>query len=586
MRQEPQASGFPASLPKVTGPTTGSPDGAWRPVAFWSRKLKDPETRYSATDIEWLAVVEAVTLIWRHFLEDTPFVVRSDHKALERKLTKSAHDPPILPRQARWIERLMPYPFEFQHVAGEDNIIADALSRNPVGMNAITVIHPMLAGILGRIRVAAEADQAYQAQKEAAARNEATDYLLQEDLLIRDGGMVVVPRDDDLRTLLISEAHDPVYSGHFGFDKTLEKLRRSWHWPGMTVDVRTYVRTCPTCQKTKHSTTKAPGLLQPILARRPWEVVTMDFVGKFEEAEGTGHTMCLAMVDKFTKYVLLHGVPETVSAAQTADIFLKALVAHFGVPSVVISDRGPQFASALWKSVLDQLGARAALATSHHPQTDGQTERAIQTLIRLIRAYAGVQEDSWERKLPLFQFALNDAFCEATGTTPFRLLYSRDPLSPMSFLSSPAGGHVADVPGPEMVDRVREDLGDVHEFVRQNQQLVAARMKERYDQGRKPAALQPGDLVLLSTKSHHLLEGSTKTSATPGGPIRGGKTSGRERVRVGGTPCRGPVNPECPVLVQIRALTLQICRAPGWGPHGPRAQRRGVALGSGGYYRT
>ena len=65
----------------------------WRPVAFWSRKLKDAETRYSVTDIEWLAVVDAVTLIWRYMLEDIPFLIRADHKALERKLMKSAQDP-------------------------------------------------------------------------------------------------------------------------------------------------------------------------------------------------------------------------------------------------------------------------------------------------------------------------------------------------------------------------------------------------------------------------------------------------------------------------------------------------------------
>ena len=71
----------------------------WRPIAFWSRKLKDAETRYSAIDIEWLAVVDAITLIWHYMLEDILFVIRSDHKALERKLMKSAQDPPLLPRQ-------------------------------------------------------------------------------------------------------------------------------------------------------------------------------------------------------------------------------------------------------------------------------------------------------------------------------------------------------------------------------------------------------------------------------------------------------------------------------------------------------
>ena len=140
----------------------------WRPVAFWSRKLKDAETRYSATDLEWLAVVESVSRVWRHFLEDLPFCLRSDHCALERKLQKSAHEPPISSRQARWIERLLPYSFSFEYIPGKDNHVADALSRFPdlcpeeVGASSVTVMSPQLVGIVDRIRLSSQADDEYQ----------------------------------------------------------------------------------------------------------------------------------------------------------------------------------------------------------------------------------------------------------------------------------------------------------------------------------------------------------------------------------------------------------------------------------------
>ena len=137
-------------------------ENGWRPVAFWSRKLKDAETRYSATDIEWLAVVDSVTLTWRHMLEDIPFVIRSDHAALERKLMKSAQEPPLLPRQTRWIERLMPYAYKFEYIKGSNNLVADALSRCPYMLNTVTVVHSMLAGILARMKIAATQDPQYQ----------------------------------------------------------------------------------------------------------------------------------------------------------------------------------------------------------------------------------------------------------------------------------------------------------------------------------------------------------------------------------------------------------------------------------------
>ena len=492
--------------------------GIWRPVAFWSRKLKEAETRYSATDIEWLAVVDAVSLTWRHFLEDIPFVVRSDHKALERKLMKSAHDPPISPRQSRWIERLLPYSMTFEHVAGADNIVADALSRYPCRLNTVTVVHSLLAGLLGRIRLAAELDPTYQAQKGAVLRGEPSAYRIEDDLLIKDGGLIVIPQDDAVRTLLMSEAHDPVYSGHFGLEKTLEKVRRTWHWPGMVNDVRMFVRSCPRCQRTKHDTSRPPGLLQPILSKYPWQVVTMDFVGKFTPAEGTEHNMCLVMVDKFSKYVLLEAVPETITASQMAEIFIRRLIAHFGVPATVISDRGPQFTSAVWRETLEQLGSRVALASSHHPQTDGQTERTIQTLLRLVRAFASEKEETWERQLPLFQYALNDAYCEATQTSPFRALYGKDPMSPLSLVGGPNRAASDGTDPNEMAERLYDEMSGVQEFMRQHQQEVANRMKERYDQGRRPLELQPGDLVLLSTRSHHLLLGSRKHQHRRVGP--------------------------------------------------------------------
>ena len=112
--------------------------------------------------LEWLAVVDAITLTWRHYLEDRPFQLLSDHAALERKLHKSAHDPPVSSRQARWIERLLPFAFRFQHIPGDQNPVADALSRFPCAQAAsVTLLTPAHLGLLHRARIAAEEDESY-----------------------------------------------------------------------------------------------------------------------------------------------------------------------------------------------------------------------------------------------------------------------------------------------------------------------------------------------------------------------------------------------------------------------------------------
>ena len=101
----------------------------WAPTAFWSRKLSEAEKRYSTTEQEWLAVVEAVTRHWRHWLRGRHFILRSDHGALKELLTKKGEH--FSNRQYRWFEKLQDFSFEFQHLAGALNTAADALSRAP-----------------------------------------------------------------------------------------------------------------------------------------------------------------------------------------------------------------------------------------------------------------------------------------------------------------------------------------------------------------------------------------------------------------------------------------------------------------------
>ena len=344
-----------------------------------------------------------------------------------------------------------------------------------------------------------------------------SDRMVLQGLIVYPNGVIVVPHDNEIRTLLLSEAHDARMGGHFGVEKTVEKVRRFWSWEGLSRDVEAYVHSCVSCQKAKHETNRPKGLLYPLVAARPWQMVTMDFVGKFAPALGTGHNTCLVIVDKFSKYTILEGVPESVDARHTANLFIKRVVAAWGVPAVVISDRGPQFSAQLWRTLLTSIGSYAALATSHHPQTDGQTERAIQTVLRLVRSYASDQQHQWEMMLPMFEYALNDSYCKSTMTTPFRLLRGYDPVGPQQLMLGTDAKTELLLRG-SWERRWMDSQENVWNFVQRRQKEIAARMKERYDQNRKPLDLQPGDLVLLSTKSHHLLEGYRKQQERFVGP--------------------------------------------------------------------
>ena len=481
----------------------------WRPISFWSRKLRKPELNYSATDLEWLAVVIPVTRVWHWLLEGKPFTICSDHKALERKLCKSAHDPPISDRQARWIESLTKFPYHFEWIQGINNTLADALSRNPTphGNSTVTTVHSMLVGLRKRLRVVAAQDASY-AQLVKQAEDPQSDLQVTQGLVSDAQGRICVPQDDEVRTLIIAEAHDSPMAGHFGMDRTLELVQRNWYWKGMQRDVREYVRTCTICQRAKHSTSKPPGELHPIIATRPWEILTLDFVSGLPKDTKTGFSQILVMVDKFTKYVLLEACAADIDAKQTACIFTRRVVCEHGVPAVVISDRGPQFAAKVWTVILKSLGSRTALATTHHPQTDGQSERVIQTLTRVIRAYVRDQSSTWIEMLPLFQFALNNSASATTRLSPFQLMNGRDPISPVNLMID----QPIDVPGGMELQGERRVIAwarnwwkarrKLCKFAEENLRTGARMMKRRYDAGRRTLLLKPGDLVLLSVRSH------------------------------------------------------------------------------------
>ena len=102
---------------------------AWVMVAAWSRILTPCQRRYSVTDKEWLAVVDCVTRVWKHWLLGREFEVLTDHAPLRQLLTTKGED--FTYRQLRWFEKLEPYSFRVRHIKGSDNKVADALSRTP-----------------------------------------------------------------------------------------------------------------------------------------------------------------------------------------------------------------------------------------------------------------------------------------------------------------------------------------------------------------------------------------------------------------------------------------------------------------------
>ena len=131
------------------------------------------------------------------------------------------------------------------------------------------------------------------------------------------------------------------------------------------------------------------------------------------------------------------------------------------------------------------MGVQVAYASSHYLQTDGQSERTIQTFLRLLRTFSCEFPATWEEKLPLLQFAVNNAYCDSTKSTLFRVLFGKDPTPPILSLKEDQAlvemEPMEDMERAGYVTQKYRDLQDIWEFVRRHQEEVAICMKARED---------------------------------------------------------------------------------------------------------
>ncbi|KAE9356664.1 hypothetical protein PF008_g3516 [Phytophthora fragariae] len=192
--------------------------------------------------------------------------------------------------------------------------------------------------------------------------------------------------------------------------------------------VRKWVCSCEAFQRVKPSQSKQAPLRPLPVAADPWSSVSMDFVfGLPRDAQG--RTGIPVFVDRFSKMLHLAPVAVTITAAQSATIFLDVVYRHHGLPTSIISDRDPRFTVALWTELFKLVGTRLKMSTASHPETDGQTERANRVVEDVLRSFA-TSFKSWSSFMPMVEFALNNAAHASTGLTPFYVNYGRHPRVP------------------------------------------------------------------------------------------------------------------------------------------------------------
>ena len=194
------------------------------------------------------------------------------------------------------------------------------------------------------------------------------------DNLLYYKNRLYIPANEGLQTLIAKGCHDSQVAGHFGQEKMLEIITRDFYWKGLTDWVKDYVRSCTTCQQMKTLRHARFGLLHPLqVPFVAWASTSVDFITHLPES--VGYTQIMVVVDRFTKMAHFIGLEEKATARDVADMFLKVIWKHHGLPTESISDMYVKFAGEFWESLCKKLGIKRKMSTAYHPQTDGQTER-------------------------------------------------------------------------------------------------------------------------------------------------------------------------------------------------------------------
>ncbi|GKD14264.1 putative reverse transcriptase domain-containing protein [Tanacetum coccineum] len=185
-----------------------------------------------------------------------------------------------------------------------------------------------------------------------------------------------------------------------------QDLKKLYWWPNMKAIIVEYVE-IPTWK---------------------WERITMDFVTKLPRTS-SGHDTIWVIVDRLTKSEHFIPTRATDSMETLIGLYIKEIVSRNRVPISLISDRGSHIPSRFWQSMQNALGTQLDMSMAYHPETDGQSERTIQTLKDMLRACVIDFRKGWERHLPLVEFSYNNSYHASIKAAPFEILKRVGPVA-------------------------------------------------------------------------------------------------------------------------------------------------------------
>jgi hypothetical protein len=354
-----------------------------------------------------------------------------------------------------------------------------------------------------------------------------------------------VPEHDQLRQDLLYWHHDVPWCAHLGIGKTLELVKRQFWWPRMDIDIKQYIDTCYKCQANKPDRrNRRVPLTSLIPPSACWRIIGVDMIVDLPVSLGAEYNAIIVFMCHLSKMVRIIPTHTSLDAKGLAQLFIREIFPHYGMPLEIVSDRGTQWNNEFFQALCDEIGIKLKMSTAYHPQTNGLVERTNEVIATALRHFVAADQRDWPQYLPFIEFALNDMYRETIQSTAFRMNRICLPRNPFSALTQLVHGKIQPKSelsgwmGMSKIEDGQRTALEAHErfsWARKCVHMAKDKMKERHDRNVVDGHLyEVGQLVWLNIRNISIRHPSLRQKLLPKflGPLKILEIIGRSAVKL------------------------------------------------------
>ena len=406
--------------------------------------------------------------------------------------------------------------------------LSESLGENPVddrlvddGLFVVTSTPEWNAGIV-EFLTTHKLPEEWTKEERRKVRVNSRQFVILGHKLFRKGSDGLLKRcvsETEVQSILIA-CHDSACGGHFSGRLTGQKiLRADYFWPTLFKDAHNYVRKCDACQRYARNDLRMEMPLHISLPLVPFEKWGIDYVEKVHPHSSRGMAYIVVATEYLTKWAEAKAVKAD-TAEHAATFMYENIISRFGVPKILVSDRGTHFLNSLIREMTDKFKIDHRKTTPYHPQTNGQTEQVNGILVSILRKMVLDSKRDWNTKLMAALWAYRTTYKVTTHATLFSLVYGLEATLPIEYeVESLRVAIDSRLTGKQSLRNRLTDLEELDEHRRTAVQYIKAiqrRKKIIFDKRHKKRTFQPGMMVMI--QDARKLEFSGKFDAVWLGP--------------------------------------------------------------------